>query len=283
MITKEELLEKLLETRICDKHRAVLKLALKGLEYEKIEGQEFISIEDHAKIASGVRTYWESKHDDLVYEHRITVNNLRHEVDSLTRSRNFWRKKYNEIADELDNKIIALGEKLKNTICLKYHVQLLTLANQKIDPLRQERDALKEELKAKDASLAEAFKIIDNARAKHRDLEIQTNHLRNGRKKAENQIGVLEDKLKDTFCRQYHDAFVIKADQQIASLREECDAFQRLVGKLKIEKSGIRADLENVCKELSVLKIEIEKCEEAHYAKNAVIDKLLAQHRMPKD
>lgn len=178
MITKEELLEKLLETRIGDKHRTILKLALKGLEYEKIEGQEFIPIEDHAKIVYGVRTYWESKHDDLVCKNRITVNNLRHEVDGLTRSRNFWRKKYDDLADELDDKIIALEDKLRDTVSLKYHDAIVDSANQKIVPLRQERDA-----------------------------------------------------------------------------------FQRLVGELQTENNCMRADLENVCKELSVLKIEIEELE----------------------
>ena len=188
MITKEELLEKLLETRIGDKHRAVLKLALKGLEYEKIEGQEFIPLGEHLLVVGG-----------------------------LTRSRNFWRKKYDELADELDDKIIALEEKLK----------------------------------AKDASLAEAFKIIDDARAKHRDLEIQTAHLRNGRKKAEDQIGVLEDKLRDTVSLQYHDELVESARRRITALLIERDAFAE----------------------------EIKKWEEAHRAKNADIDKLFTENK----
>jgi len=109
MITKEDILEKLLNTGIGDKHRAILKLALKGLEYEKIvEGQEFIPIEEHLLVVGG-----------------------------LTRSRNLWRKKHDDLADELDDKIIALEEKLKD----------------------------------KDASLDEASKIINDAREKHRDLE----------------------------------------------------------------------------------------------------------------
>ena len=198
MITKEELLEKLLETRIGDKHRDILKLALKGLESE-----------------------------DTMCENRITMNNLRYEVDGLTRSRNYWRKKHDDLADELDDKIIALEDKLK----------------------------------AKDASLAVASKIIDDARAKRRALEIQTDHLRNGRLQAEDQIAVLEDKLRDTVTLKYHDAIVDSANQIIVPLRKERDAFQRLVGELEIEKSCIRADLENVCKELSVLKIEIEELE----------------------
>ena len=273
MITKEELLAALESSRALPKTNEAFRLALKGLEYEKIEGQEFIPLGEHLLVVGG-----------------------------LTRSRNFWRKKHDDLADELDDKIIALEEKLKD----------------------------------KDASLAVASKIIDDARAKHRDLEIQTAHLKIGRKKAEEQIGVLEDKLRDTVSLKYHDEIVDSANQIIVPLRNECDAleeklkdkdaslavaskiindaqakhryledrlldmvgsdhqqiislrnernaFQRLVGELEIEKSCIRADLENVCKELSVLKIEIEKCEEAHRAKNAVIDKLLAQHRMPKD
>ena len=253
MITKEELLEKLLETRIGDKHRDILKLALKGLESE-----------------------------DIMCEHRITVNNLRHEVDGLTRSRNFWRKKYDELADEFDDKIIALEEKLKNTISLKYHVQLLALANQKIDPLRQERDALKEELKAKDADLAVTSKTINDA------LTMQ----------------ILQAQLTESMAS--HHASVDDANRQIISLRNERNAFQRLVGELEIEKSCIRADLENVCKErdafkrlvgemrteerrlranlenvckeLNARKDEIEKWKEAHYAKNADIDKLLTEN-----
>lgn len=253
MITKEELLEKLLETRIGDKHRAVLKLALKGLEHEKIEGQEFIPLGEHLLVVGG-----------------------------LSRSRNLWRKKHDELADELDDKIIALEEKLKNTISLKYHVQLLTLANQKIDPLRQERDALKEELKAKDADLAVASKIIDDTRAKRRALEIQTDHLRNGRLQAEDQIAVLEDKLRDTVSLKYHDELVDSANRQIISLRDERDAFQRLVGELQTEKSCMRADLENVCKELSVLKGEIENWEEAHHAKNALVKELFTENECLK-
>ena len=215
MITKEEILEKLLETRIGDKHRAVLKLALKGLEHEKIEGQEFIPLGEHLLVVGG-----------------------------LSRSRNLWRKKHDELADELDDKIIALEDKLK----------------------------------AKDADLAEASKIINDARAKHRALEIQTDHLRNGRLQAEDQIAVLEDKLRDTVTLKYHDAIVDSANQIIVPLRKERDAFKRLVGEMHTEKSCMRADLENVCKELSVLKIEIEKWEEAHHAKNADIDKLFTEN-----
>ena len=232
MITKEELLEKLLETRIGDKHRAVLKLALKGLEHEKIEGQEFIPLGEHLLVVGG-----------------------------LSRSRNLWRKKHDELADELDDKIIALEEKLKNTISLKYHNAIVDSANQIIVPLRNERDALKEELKAKDADLAVASKIIDDARAKRRALEIQTDHLRNGRLQAEDQIAVLEDKLRDTVTLKYHDAIVDSANQIIVPLRNERNAFQRLVGELEIEKSCIRADLENVCKERDDLKGKIDELE----------------------
>ena len=224
MVTKEDILEKLLTPSIGDKHRTILKLALKGLEYEKIvEGQEFIPIEDHAKIASGVRTYWESKYEELVCEHRITVNNLRHEVDGLTRSRNLWRKKHDDLADELDDKIIALEEKLKD----------------------------------KDASLAEASKIINDARAKHRDLEAQ---------------------LKNTVTLKYHDAIVVSAARQLVSLRDERDAFQRLVGKMQTENHCMRANLENMSKELGVLKNEIVKHEENYRGKNALIVKVLTEN-----
>jgi len=110
MITKEDILEKLLNTCIGDKHRAILKLALRGLESE-----------------------------DLICGHRIVVNNLNHEIDGLNRSRNFWRKKYESLADELEDKIIAIEEMLK----------------------------------AKDADLSEASIIINDARTKHRVLEAQ--------------------------------------------------------------------------------------------------------------
>ena len=148
-------------------------------------------------------------------------------VKRLIQSRNFWRKKHDDLADELDDKIIALEEKLKD----------------------------------KDASLAVASKSIDDARAKHRDLVIQTDHLRNGRKKAEEQIGVLEDKLRDTVSLKYHDQIVDSANQIIVPLRKERDAFKRLVGELEIEKSCIRADLENMCKERDALKDKIEELE----------------------
>ena len=205
-------------------------------------------------------------------------------VKRLIQDRNLWRKKHDDLADELDDKIIALEEKLKD----------------------------------KDASLAEASKIINDARARHRALEaqlkpgssledaqrkgvvdslrhelmlmsakydqlcrehlIQNDHLRNGRRKAEDQIAVLEDKLKDTVTLQFHDETVATATRRISILIIERDAFQRLAGDLQTEKSCMRADLENVCKELGVLKGEIEKWEEAHCAKNSDIDKLLTEN-----
>ena len=158
------------------------------------------------------RDDWKKKHDDLVCEHRIAVGILNDTVGGLRRNRNFWKKKHDDLADELDDKIIALEE----------------------------------ELKAKDASLAVASKIINDARAKRRALEIQTDHLRNGRLQAENQIAVLEDKLRDTVSLKYHDEIVDSANRQIISLRSERDAFKRLVGELEIEKSCIRADLKKL-------------------------------------
>lgn len=202
MITKEELLVALEDSsRNLYKSNEVFGLALKGLESEST-----------IKRLIQARDDWKKKHDDLVCEHRITVNNLNNTVGILSNSRNFWRKKHNDLSDKLDDKIIALEEKLKD----------------------------------KDASLAVASKIIDDSRAKHRDLVIQTDHLRNGRLQAENQIAVLEDKLRDTVSLKYHDEIVDSANRQIISLRSKRDAFKRLVGELEIEKSCIRADLKKL-------------------------------------
>ena len=206
MITKEELLAALEDSsRALDKSNEIYGLALKGLESESTVKR---LIQD--------RDGWKMVHEELVCEHRITANNLRHEVDGLTRSRNFWRKKYDDLAGELDGKIIALEDKLK----------------------------------AKDADLAVASKIINSAWAKHRDLGIQTAHLKIGRKKAEDQIAVLEDKLRDTVSLQYHDELVESARRRITALLIERDAFAE----------------------------EIKKWEDAHRAKNADIDKLLTEN-----
>ena len=199
MITKEELLVAFEESsRNLYKSNEVFGLALKGLESEST-----------TKRLIQARDDWKKKHDDLVCVHHCAVNTLNDTVDGLRRNRNFWKKKHDDLADELDDKIIAL----------------------------------KEELKAKDASLAVASKIIDDARAKRRALEIQTDHLKNGRLQAEDQIAVLEDKLRDTVTLQYHDEIVDSANRQIISLRNKRDAFKRLVGELEIEKSCIRAKL----------------------------------------
>lgn len=158
--------------------------------------------------------------------------------------------------------------------------------------LQNERD----ESNAKTKTIFEASKIINDAREKHRDLEdeltnfktrydqlcrehlIQNDHLKIGRQNAEDQIIALEDKLKNTVTLQYHDGIVVSAARQIASLRDERDAFQRLIGELQTENHCKRADLENVCKELGVLKSEIEKWEDAHRAKNAHMDKLFTEN-----
>lgn len=158
--------------------------------------------------------------------------------------------------------------------------------------LQNERD----ESNAKTKTIFEASEIINDAREKHRDLEdeltnfktrydqlcrehlIQNDHLRNGRRKAEDQIGVLEDKLKGTVTLQFHDETVATAARQIALLRDERDAFQRLVGEMQTENHCKRADLENVCKERDDLKGEIEKWEEAHCSKNALTDKLFTEN-----
>lgn len=142
-------------------------------------------------------------------------------VKRLIQARDQWRKKHDDLADELDDKIIA--------------------------------------------------------------LEIQTDHLRNGRLQAENQIAVLEDKLRDTVSLKYHDELISSASRRVnALLRErvdlvseiknwgetdraknaDIDALQRVVGEMHAENNCMRADLENMCKELSVLKIENKKWEE---------------------
>jgi predicted nuclease with TOPRIM domain len=54
--------------------------------------------------------------------------------------------------------------------------------------------------------------------------------------------------------------------------------FQRLNGELRTENSCMRADLENACKELSVLKGEIVKHEENYRSKNAFINKVLTEN-----
>jgi len=110
--------------------------------------------------------------------------------------------------------------------------------------LQNERD----ESNAKTKTIFEASKIIDDARAKNLTLE---------------------GRLLVT---------VSSALQRILALGNERDAFQRLVGELQTENHCKRADLENVCKELGVLKSEIEKWEEAHCAKNALIDKLFTEN-----
>lgn len=228
MITKEELLAALEDSsRTLELNNQIFGLALKGLESEST-------------------------------------------VKRLIQARDQWRKKHDDLADELDDKIIALEDKLK----------------------------------AKDADLAVASKIINDAQAKHRNLEeglhqakhvsgledaqrkgvvdslrhelmlksakydqlrrehqIQTDHLRNGRLQAENQIGVLEDKLRDTVSLKYHYEIVDSANRQIISLRNKRDAFQRSVSEMHAENNCMRADLENMCKELSVLKIENKKWE----------------------
>jgi uncharacterized coiled-coil DUF342 family protein len=127
MITKEELLVALEDSsRNLYKSNEVFGLALKGLESESTVKR---LIQD--------RDNWKMMHENLVCEHRIEEHFL--VVGGLTRSRNLWRKKHDDLADELDDKIIALEEMLK----------------------------------AKDADLSEASTIINDARTKHRALEAQ--------------------------------------------------------------------------------------------------------------
>jgi len=195
MITKEELLVALEgSSRNLYKSNEVFGLALKGLESESTVKR---LIQD--------RDNWKMMHENLVCEHRIEEHLL--VVGGLTRSRNLWRKKHDDLADELDDKIIALEEKLKD----------------------------------KDASLAEASKIINDAREKHRALEAQ---------------------LKNTVTLQFHDETVATATRRISILIIERDAFQRLAGDLQTEKSCMHADLENMCKEQEALKSKIDELEE---------------------
>ena len=179
VITKEDILENLKNPILGDVHKAVLKLALKGLEFEKLEGGQFIRIEDHAKIVSGVRTYWKSKYDSLVDQ---TANEIK---------------------------------------------------------------KLQDELKAKTKTIFEASQIIDDMRAKYRALEASKiiNDLRNGRQKDENQIGVLEDKLKDTVTLQYHDKIAASAQRQIAALRDERDALKTENQSLKDSREKLIASV----------------------------------------
>jgi chromosome segregation ATPase len=75
----------------------------------------------------------------------------------------------------------------------------------------------------------------------------------------DDKIIALEDKLRDTVTLKYHDELVNSANRRIISLRDERDAFHRLVGELRTEKSCMHVDLENMCKELGVLKGEIDE------------------------
>ena len=112
----------------------------------------------------------------------------------------------------------------------------------------------------------------DQWRKKHDDLADEL----------DDKIIALEDKLRDTVTLKYHDEIVDSARRRITALLIERDAFQRLVGELQTEKNCMRADLENMCKELSVLKGEIEKWEEAHHAKNALVKELFTENECLK-
>ena len=195
MITKEDILEKLQNPCIGDKHRTILKLALKGLEYEKIKGGQFITIEDHAKLTSGVRTYWESKYDSLV----------------------------GQAANEIKK--------------------------------------LQDQLKSKDASLAEASKIINDARARHRALEAQLTEsmashrasvddanlsiftLLKERDAFKDSLEKLKIEYANTVNLQYHDEIVDSANRQIISLRDERDALKTENQNLKDSREKLIASV----------------------------------------
>lgn len=210
MITKEYILESLKNPILGDKHRAILKLALKGLEYE-----------------------------DLVCEQRITVNNLRHEVDGLNRNRNFWRKRHDDLTDhtaELDDKITALEEESKaKDKKIAEVTRFLNQSQSKYDSLvgqaSNEIKKLQDQLKAKDADHAKAPKIINDA------LTVQ----------------ILQAQLTESMAS--HHASVDGANLLIFTLSKERDALAE----------------------------EIKKWEEADRAKNADIDKLLAENQNLKD
>jgi len=129
MITKEELLVALEDSsRNLYKSNEVFGLALKGLESESTVKR---LIQD--------RDNWKMMHENLVCEHRIEEHFL--VVGGLTRSRNLWRKKHDDLADELDDKIIALEDKLKNTVTLQFHDETVATATRRISILIIERDA----------------------------------------------------------------------------------------------------------------------------------------------
>ena len=156
-------------------------------------------------------------------------------VKRLIQARDDWKKKHDDLVCEHP---IAVGT-LNDTVDVLRRNR--NFWKKKHDDLADELDdkiiALKEELKAKDADLAGASKTINDA------LTVQ----------------ILQAQLTESMAS--HHASVDVANRQIISLRNERNAFQRLVGELEIEKSCIRADLENVCKERDALKDKIEELE----------------------
>jgi len=198
MITKEDILEK---------HIELFKLALKGLEYEKIKGGQFIRIEDHAKITSGVRTYWESKYDSLVGQSANAIKKLQDELKSKDADLAEAPKSIN---DALTVQILQA----QLTESMASHRASVDDANLSIFTLLKERDAFKDSL--------EKLKI-ENA---------------------------------NTVTLQYHDEIVGSANRQIVSLRNERNAFHRLVGEMQTENGCMRDDLENMCNERDALKTE---------------------------
>jgi cell division septum initiation protein DivIVA len=72
----------------------------------------------------------------------------------------------------------------------------------------------------------------------------------------------LEAQLKNTIPLQFHNPWEDDLLLTIISLRDERDAFHRLVGELHIEKNCIKTDLENMCKEQEALKSKIDELEE---------------------
>lgn len=198
MITKEHILENLKNPILGDTHRAILKLALKGLEYE-----------------------------DLMCEHRIAVNNLHYEVDGLNRSRNFLLKQYDSLVGQSANEI----KKLQDESNAK--TKTIFEASQIIDDMRAKYRALEEEL----ANFNTRYDQLC------RELIIQTDHLKIGRQNADDQIAVLEDQLKNTVTRQYHDGIVVSAARQIVSLRDERDALKTENQSLKDSREKLIASV----------------------------------------
>lgn len=211
MITKEYILESLKNPILGDKHKAILKLALKGLESE-----------------------------DLMSEQRITVNNLNNTVGILNKNRDFWRKKHNDLTDELDGKITALEEESKaKDKKIAEVTRFLNQSQSKYDSLvgqaSNEIKKLQDQLKAKDADLAKAPKIINDA------LTVQ----------------ILQAQLTESMAS--HHASVDDANLLIFTLSKERDALAEEIKKWEEADRAKNADIDKLLTENQNLKDSREK------------------------